>query len=96
MTAEFWTLAELLRDYHAAIRHPKISKALICPGQDERLRLVFRALLLSDGNWTAAKNDLERRLKGRPDWLKRLEAWAEKVRGKKRVLLLPEKCGGAQ
>jgi hypothetical protein len=98
MKSEFQILEWLLRDWNFYSEQPGVARCLLLSYtlSDARLRIVFRALMLHSGNWSAdCREDIRKSfLKIGADY-KKLFAWAEKVRAKKPALLLPEKCGGA-
>lgn len=87
-------LADLLRDFHAAIQNPAIAKRVLFSSTipDLRVRYIVRELLLADGNFETLKNAICWNPSTK-SWRKKFIEWAEKTREKRRFLL-PEKCGG--
>jgi len=76
-----WTLGQLVRDWDAAVRHPKIARAVVYQREswaDPFQRAFVQSLLLNGGAWRPAVDDLRRG--GAPAGrVQRLRAWCEKL-----------------
>lgn len=76
-------LRRLLKDPVTCIVDPEIAKALILKRshfKDHVVREACMSILLNDGDWEAAKNDLRMNRDVPLDRFHKLVAWADKIK----------------